>query len=958
LPSALSQIPQGFNYQAVLRDNPSNNPIVSQGVQIRFTIQTAGSVVVYQETHSTTTDDFGTISLVVGGGTPVGAYEFSEINWSVPLSLKTEFEYPVSGTPDYDKLMGTTPLKSVPYALVAKDVEGPVEKLDVIGTTENDEEALFEVRNKDGQVVFAVYNEGIRAYVNEIDEKGAKGGFAIGGFGTTKEDEEPQNFLFVSGDSVRVYIDNADIDPVKGPKGGFAIGGFGMAKAGPQQFLTVSNDSVRIYIDNNTTDKGVKGGFAIGGYGVSKGKPQKLLTVSDDSVRIYLNDSSKGVKGGFAIGGFDKAKGDGANTSFFNVSTEASEKIKPSEPRILWYPLKNAFLAGQVLIEHPDSVGTNSFAAGYEAKPKGDFSQALGYKARTEGISSTAIGNYSFAKGSNSFSLGDSAYVSSADGYAIGAGARATGLGSFAIGSKNRAFGENYELSTSATGAYSLAIGLDADAEGGESFAAGISVKAQGEYSVALGRSATASGNFSMALQGIASGMGSVSIGGGSAEAYNSIVIGNGTSSAWQSIVIGDGVANNDYAVAIGENASATGDYAIAAGLETTAQAYGSFVIGYFNKISGTKESIVSTDPVFVIGNGTSITPSNAFTVLKNGYTAVGHDNPGQMLDINGQIKIRGGSPAAGRILTSDADGDATWEALPSHSHSTADLTSGSLTVARGGTGNSTITLNKVLVGNGTSAVLSPANLHWDNTNSRLGIVNTSPQYNIDVTGTLRTTSTTNLATAGANVGIGTITPTNKLHIENGTGAAKIYVNGTTGNASLEYRVSGTYVGAFGANLDDSYIFMYSGGNLSLKDGKVGIGNTAPGQKLDITGGYGRVESGYSWLTNSDARYKKNITELQESLGKIMEIRGVRFDLAADEDVIDGQGRHIGFVAQELERVFPEMVLTGDDGYKAVAYDKIGPVLVEAIKEQQEQIEQLKAIVAGMKEEIASLRSQ
>ncbi len=251
-----SQIPQGFNYQAVLRDDPTNNPIVSQGVQIRFTIQTAGAVVVYQETHATTTDEFGTISLVIGGGTPVGAYVFSNIDWSVPLSLKTEFEYPVSGTPDYDKLMGTTALKSVPYALTADGFTQPLEKLTVRGNTSSFEEPLFEVKNTTGNTVFAVYNEGVRIYVGDGAVKGPKGGFAIGGFGSEK-DENAEKYLFVSDDSVRVYIN----DNAKSAKGGFAIGGYGTTKGmWFPRYLRVTSDSTRVMTTDPDQGFGVKSG--------------------------------------------------------------------------------------------------------------------------------------------------------------------------------------------------------------------------------------------------------------------------------------------------------------------------------------------------------------------------------------------------------------------------------------------------------------------------------------------------------------------------------------------------------------------------------------------------------------------------------------------------------------------------------------------------------------------------
>src|SRR4030043_95776 len=73
-----------------------------------------------------------------------------------------------------------------------------------------------------------------------------------GGYGTVKGD---QKFLTVSYDSVRIYVDNDEED--KGVKGGFAIGGYGITKGKTQKLLTVSDDSVRIYI--NDKSKGPKG---------------------------------------------------------------------------------------------------------------------------------------------------------------------------------------------------------------------------------------------------------------------------------------------------------------------------------------------------------------------------------------------------------------------------------------------------------------------------------------------------------------------------------------------------------------------------------------------------------------------------------------------------------------------------------------------------------------------------
>ncbi|MBK7625826.1 MAG: hypothetical protein IPJ16_01270 [Bacteroidales bacterium] len=182
--------------------------------------------------------------------------KFGDISWKTSqLYIKTQVYYQSAW-----KTMGSAKLWSVPYSLVADNLSGAVGKLSVAGTTEAMDEALFEVKNKNGQTVFAVYNEGVRVYVDD-GAKSPKGGFAIGGFDVEKG--TLVNYFIISPDSARIYINNASSSKV--PKGGFAIGGFDNEKGtATRDLLTVSDDSIRMYIDNNT--KTPKGGFAIGGF--------------------------------------------------------------------------------------------------------------------------------------------------------------------------------------------------------------------------------------------------------------------------------------------------------------------------------------------------------------------------------------------------------------------------------------------------------------------------------------------------------------------------------------------------------------------------------------------------------------------------------------------------------------------------------------------------------------------
>jgi hypothetical protein len=93
---------------------------------------------------------------------------------------------------------------------------------------------------------------------------------------------------------------------------------------------------------------------------------------------------------------------------------------------------------------------------------------------------------------------------------------------------------------------------------------------------------------------------------------------------------------------------------------------------------------------------------------------------------------------------------------------------------------------------------------------------------------------------------------------------------------------------------------------------------------------------------SSDKRLKENISPLSDSLEKISKIRGVEFDWKKNEEIHPNEGHDVGVIAQEIEKVLPEVVTTRDSGYKAVKYEKIVPLLIEAIKELKAEIDELK----------------
>ncbi|NHM05814.1 tail fiber domain-containing protein [Flavobacterium sp. CYK-4] len=134
-------------------------------------------------------------------------------------------------------------------------------------------------------------------------------------------------------------------------------------------------------------------------------------------------------------------------------------------------------------------------------------------------------------------------------------------------------------------------------------------------------------------------------------------------------------------------------------------------------------------------------------------------------------------------------------------------------------------------------------------------------------------------------------------------------------------------------------------GRLFIKgNGKIGINNNYnPATELDVNGSI----TALAIQGPSDIRFKKNIKPLENSLEKISKLKGHTYHWRRDEfpDKKFKSGTDIGLIAQEVEKVYPEVVYTADDEMKSksIDYAKLVPALVEAIKELQKEVEELKS---------------
>lgn len=178
-------------------------------------------------------------------------------------------------------------------------------------------------------------------------------------------------------------------------------------------------------------------------------------------------------------------------------------------------------------------------------------------------------------------------------------------------------------------------------------------------------------------------------------------------------------------------------------------------------------------------------------------------------------------------------------------------------------------------------------------------------------------------------------------------------------NSFLAPSASGLKAG--GILCADQFDYGYPGKNDMVIKGSVGIGyGFAPtNYKLAVNG----TVYALNGFSTSDERLKKDIHTLPDALGLVEKLRGVSFRWRKDEfpsrNLPDGQ--QVGLVAQEVEKALPEAVDSDGAGYKAVSYQSVIPVLVEAIKEQEKTIESLQARLSEMdklKAEIAELEER
>ena len=213
-----------------------------------------------------------------------------------------------------------------------------------------------------------------------------------------------------------------------------------------------------------------------------------------------------------------------------------------------------------------------------------------------------------------------------------------------------------------------------------------------------------------------------------------------------------------------------------------------------------------------------------------------------------------------------------------------------------------------------------------------------------------------------------TLANTDRFHVSVGTSSlssAKVTFaqmgDFISGYPTSTFSTVNTYSATWQASIDGSgstgYIPRFNGStsitNSTLFDDgdQIVVNGTSPQgtNKLTVNGatyidgalavtGAITSEGDITAFSSSDKELKDNITNIEDALAKVESVNGVKYTW---NDKSDHEGDDVGVIAQEIEEILPEVVVTRKDGYKAVRYEKLVPLLIEAVKELSEKVKKL-----------------
>ena len=399
---------------------------------------------------------------------------------------------------------------------------------------------------------------------------------------------------------------------------------------------------------------------------------------------------------------------------------------------------------------------------------------------------------------------------------------------------------------------------------------------------------------------------------------------------------------SGDFVTAPSISFDGTGDVSFAATITTNSITLGTYTTGdYVESITGTGNQITVTSgtgegstPVISIPNnptlpGTTVTVATDLQVNRN-------------LNVDGNITIGGTSatlftetlrisdPDIILGFRTDANGnDVSNDTIANHGGVAVASTEGSPIVS--------------LIGAGETLPVTYKKIMWFQSGAFTGLATDSwlTNYAFGV-GTTSMSAGTKFAVGNIETDFDDITSVRHIYssgivtatdfVGNLTGTAST-ASGATGDFSIADKIvhTGDTNTAIRFPAADTFAVETAGSErLRITSiGLVGIGTEIPSEKLDVNGNVKAID----FNATSDQNLKDNIRTIEGPLAKVVQIRGVNFDWK------ETQKPSVGVIAQEVEKVFPELVT--DSGTKTVNYNGLIGLLIEVVKEQQTQINSL-----------------
>lgn len=626
--------------------------------------------------------------------------------------------------------------------------------------------------------------------------------------------------------------------------------------------------------------------------------------------------------------------------------------------KMFWNPRKAAFRAG------------SSNATNWDDTNIGRYSVAFGSNTRANGQSSTAWGFFTEASAMYATAFGSTSTAS-------GLSSTAFGSGSIASGSFSTAFGQG----TVASGSGATAFGVTTTASGRNATAFGVNTTASGNETTAFGNNNTAASYGETVL-----GIGATTY----TPSTNGATQFRTANTNDRLFVIGNAIdANNNNLVDTAERSDAL--IVLKNGLTRLPSTTNAMINAADGKAVVTKEWVQANsggtlDQAYDSGGpgtGRTIT-ADAGAVLvsgSDGFQVTGTFGEGATLNLAGTGTRMFFNPRKAALRAGHVTGN-FWDDANVGNFSIGlghnARASGYMSIALGGSPTASGTLSRAI---GSLVVASgdeSTAIGYQATAS--GIRSTALGFTTTASGTDATAFGRETIASGPNstaYGFDTTASgyySTAFGLENnalsygetviGIGATT-YTSSANGNAQFRSAnatdrlfVIGNAIDANNNNVVDTA--ERSDALIVLKNGRTGIGRNPATNRLEVNGTASKTAAG-DWIANSDARLKKNIEtyDSKEALEKLLRLRGVTYEWDDDKTGTERpEGKQLGFIAQEIQQVFPEKVTTDNLGYLQTGYGDYDAVYVQAIKELTNRIESLEKENSSLKAELKTQQTE